>query len=46
MKLFQDVTSTERSNGIREVLRLSLYGANVLDKIFSLDSSLLTSSNV
>lgn len=40
------MTSSERSNGILEVLRLSLYGANVLDKLSALNASLLTSSNV
>lgn len=40
------MTSSERSNGILEVLRLSLYGANALDYLSALNASLLTSSNV
>lgn len=37
---------SERSNGILEVLRLSLYGANVLDYLSALNVSFLTSSDV
>ena len=40
------MTFIERSNGILEELRLSLYGTNVLDYFSALNVSFLTSSNV